>query len=530
MSNQLQKVVCVILATFAAVCLNATATSATWSGANDSAWSNTSNWSANPVPGTGDTATIDNAGSSHVTIDLAGGVTVSNLLFDTVNAAAYTIGSGGAGNQTLTLNNGGMVIRSSTVTNSQLINANLTLGTASGGTYTVTNGAATGTLTLAGAIAGGVGGAKTLKVTGSNTTIIISGSITNASASSLAIDINGSSQVTLSGKISGNTKVTQSVATFGAPTGKPLTITNDANDFTGQFSALGAYGAKVYFTSLANYGIACALGKGTAGTTISLSNGWLVYTGAVDSISDRTWSGVNSNQIQNDGTGVLTLSGSMEQATANGTFTLSGSNTGLNKFGGNISRNAVNLGFTKSGAGRWVLSGSNSYNGVTSVSSGTLVVDGLNTNGGAWTVSSGATLAGSGTIGTTNVNVTISGTLSNGAPSGTLTMDLGTGMLNVTNAQALVFGLGSARTKVNLASGTLKIGSVGFSRFTLFDAGGMQGGDYTLFHSGSAIDGSLTGNLSGVIGGHKNCTLSFANGNKDLILTVPRKGTLIRVF
>jgi hypothetical protein len=146
MSNQLQRVVCVSLATFAAVCLNATATSATWSGANDSAWSNTSNWSANPVPGTGDTATFDNAGSSHVTINLAGGVTVRNLLFDTVNAAAYTI-------------------------------------------------------------------------------------------------------VTLSGKISGNTKVTQSVATFGAPTGKPLTITNDANDFTGQFSAQGAYGAKVYFTS-----------------------------------------------------------------------------------------------------------------------------------------------------------------------------------------------------------------------------------------------------------------------------------------
>ncbi|MFM8764987.1 MAG: autotransporter-associated beta strand repeat-containing protein, partial [Spartobacteria bacterium] len=347
------------------------AANATWSGATSGNWSVTTNWSASPVPGTGDTATF-NAASSNTTLDLGSGVTISTLLFDTANAAAYTIGSGGAGSQTLTLNNSGAITRESTVTNNELINANLTLGTASAGTYTVTNNGTTGSITLAGAISGAIGGAKTLNIRGNGTTNI-TGNVSLGSATGLTLNIIGNSNSTISGRITGNVAVTQSTGS----TAGSLTLNNDANDFTGRFRAEAAYGAKVFFTSIADFGIASALGQGTAGTTISLSNAHLVYTGAASSSSNRTWTGTNGNVIENSSaTGVLSLSGNFEQTSANGTLTLRGTNTGANTFAGSISVNATSgasvLNLAKENAGRWILSGNNSYTGNTTVSGGIL--------------------------------------------------------------------------------------------------------------------------------------------------------------
>jgi hypothetical protein len=52
------------------------AASGTWTGATDNTWAG-ANWSASPVPGTGDTATFNGAGGGHTTIDLVSGVTIS---------------------------------------------------------------------------------------------------------------------------------------------------------------------------------------------------------------------------------------------------------------------------------------------------------------------------------------------------------------------------------------------------------------------------------------------------------------------
>jgi hypothetical protein len=92
---------------------------ATWNGTIDATWANLGNWGGPTtpaaVPGTGNTATFDNAGGAVDTIDLTGGVTINTILFDTFNAAAYTIGSGAVNSQPLTLDNGGAVTAGATL-------------------------------------------------------------------------------------------------------------------------------------------------------------------------------------------------------------------------------------------------------------------------------------------------------------------------------------------------------------------------------------------------------------------------------
>jgi fibronectin-binding autotransporter adhesin len=83
------------------------------------------------------------------------------------------------------------------------------------------------------------------------------------------------------------------------------------------------------------------------------------------------------------------------------TLTLTGTNTANNTLAStivNASDGGV-VGVRKAGAGRWALSGNNSYTGATNVDAGTLIINGNQTGTGVTTVASGGTLGGSGTIG-----------------------------------------------------------------------------------------------------------------------------------
>ena len=57
--------------------LNLKAANGTWIGAADATWAG-ANWSASPVPGTGDAATFNGLGNGNTTVDLGSGVTISN--------------------------------------------------------------------------------------------------------------------------------------------------------------------------------------------------------------------------------------------------------------------------------------------------------------------------------------------------------------------------------------------------------------------------------------------------------------------
>ena len=84
------------------------AANATWNGTTSTSWATVGNWSASPVPGLTDTATFNNPGNGNKLISLGTGVQINNIIFDTANATAYTIGAGAVGSQTLTMNGTGV--------------------------------------------------------------------------------------------------------------------------------------------------------------------------------------------------------------------------------------------------------------------------------------------------------------------------------------------------------------------------------------------------------------------------------------
>ena len=185
--------------------VSSTAGGASWTGANGSTWAD-ANWSSSPVPGAANnvhTATFNSAGGGQTTINLGAGVTLNTVLFETATAAAYTIGSGAVGSQTLTLENGGAITTSGTVVNGQVVNAAVVLGTdRSAQTYTISNNATTPAtaLTVAGnitgAASGGTAGAKTLAVLGAGDTDI-TGGIAQGGATSLAVTKAGTGTLNL---------------------------------------------------------------------------------------------------------------------------------------------------------------------------------------------------------------------------------------------------------------------------------------------------------------------------------------------
>ena len=238
--NTLVQITCLL---FLAGGLNLKAANGTWTGVTDATWAG-ANWTATPVPGSGDTATFSGAGDGHTTIDLGSGVTIMNLLFNTGSAAAYTIGNGAVGSQTLTLNNSGGITLNSKVANNQLFNAAIVLGTDSTAqSYTNFNNSAQ-TLTFASSIYGGpsagsgTAGTKTLVMGGSGNTVV-SGSLLNG-ASSLPATTTVALTKLGAGTLTFNGTVNASTLGGGAGGGAFGTVTVNAGTLAIDFSNAGA--------------------------------------------------------------------------------------------------------------------------------------------------------------------------------------------------------------------------------------------------------------------------------------------------
>ncbi len=128
-----------------------------------------------------------------------------------------------------------------------------------------------------------------------------------------------------------------------------------------------------------------------------------------------SYGGVNTLNLGTGGTsGGVLAAGAVSCGSGTGTvnFNFTGTNSYNQTFSGNLSVN-------KLGSGKTILTGSNSYTGLTTVNSGEMDVNGSLLASGSVQVKSGARLGGSGTVG--NVNVT-GGVVAPGNSPGTLTV------------------------------------------------------------------------------------------------------------
>jgi len=433
----------------------ASAASAAWTGTTDALWATLTNWTANPVPGTGDTATFNSAGNGNTTIDLGGGVTIGTVVFDTASAAAYTIGAGAAGSQTLTLGStlGNVITMNAGVANNQLFNSNLALSVSStantqGTYYALTNNSLTNTLNIAGGISASTGGVKTLHVTGSGNTNI-SGAISSGSGN-VSLFKTGSGTLTLSGGATwSGAGITDANFTTSAVFREGLTVLNG-----------GTYGNSN--GELVVGGVAVHGGAGT-NTTLQLNNGttlngisWLSIgrgngTGAVTSnlvlngnstvTSTNLSAGYNANSALNLPKGSITL---------NNTSTLTVTDISTN-FTFNLGESAGSD-FTMTVNDSAIV---NRAGGVTALTAGSQQTQGALQIGRAGT---GTVIMNGGTI---NVASTDLGRGVNNATTqnGTLTINAGATYNNEGDFRTGFAGGASARATLNLQGGTLNIGT-----------------------------------------------------------------------
>lgn len=248
---------------------------------------------------------------------------------------------------------------------------------------------------------------------------------------------------------------------------------------------------------------------------LKLGNGTtLLYTGEGDSTNRSfTINGTSTGHqatINASGTDPVSFTNTASPAygTNNQTraLNLRGSNTGANTLAAHIANNGsgtVSIG--KTDAGTWVLSGNNSYTGMTTVIDGTLLVNGDQSLAtGEVTIHGTATLGGGGTIGG-NVTLATTSKLAPGASIGTLSIG-GNLTLSALAGEPceLQFDLGPVIASDKIAvTGTVNIatGVLGFDDFAFTMVDGFENGTYKLITSAAAINGTLDGsNLSGPIG------------------------------
>jgi fibronectin-binding autotransporter adhesin len=240
--------------------------------------------------------------------------------------------------------------------------------------------------------------------TTASATLSLSGGATIANNSTLWLRGSNTGTNVFSGAISGSS--TASVQKRDAGVWR---LTNASSSFGG---TLSGDGGRLEFTSVANSGFNSSLGSGS---TIGVNNMSLSFVGSTAQSTNRTVLLDNSPFLLANGTttgATITYSGTVQNNAASArTLVLGGSNTGLNSISGTLSNGSGGaLSVVKQDAGTWVLGGTGSYTGSTTVTAGSLLING--TIAGGVAVNAG-TLQGNGngtTSGLIGGSVTIGNT------------------------------------------------------------------------------------------------------------------------
>jgi T5SS/PEP-CTERM-associated repeat protein/autotransporter-associated beta strand protein len=336
--------------------------------------------------------------------------------------------------------------------------------------------------------------------------IVVNGNITTSGSSSTTVVLELTSR---------NLALPSSVTVNGviSDTGnRPLALTAgfapDSENHRGTVTLTGANtyrgptivnGAVLVFNSIGNVdasGIASALGapRNTADGTIRLGAidassgthvaGTLRYTGTAAAQTDRAIAlsaDGAGGVIESSGGGPLVFTAPEFQLDATGgkTLTLGGTNAEANEIQADLVEQGGPLALLKEGDGTWILSGTNSYTGGTSLNGGTLAVSadnalgnasgGLDFDGGTLRFDAAFNLAdtraislgaGGGTLDTNGNNTTISQAIS-GSGSGSFTKT-GAGNLELTGPGTLPGNTFVDGGQLEITGGGLVTNTTGF--------------------------------------------------------------------
>ena len=277
--------------------------------------------------------------------------------------------------------------------------------------------------------------AKTLQLQGSNTG-------TNTFAGVISDGIGGSAALSVIKAAAGTWLLSANNTFTGSLTVNGGTLTlSGTNQYTGATAFSG--NGSLIVNSIKNFGVASSIGKPASGDISFTQFGTsmnLIYVGSGDTanrtiqLNGYSISDAPAGTILNNGTGPLIFSASTfnsygSTASRKVTLNLGGTYTGgINQIQGAIQNYNSNVADTllltkNNDASTWVLSGTNTYTGATTVGGGTLLVNGNNAGAtGTVTITNGATFGGTGIIGGV-VRYTTNGGLANAAftitPAGT---------------------------------------------------------------------------------------------------------------
>jgi fibronectin-binding autotransporter adhesin len=404
--------------------LPALATDKPWTGATSTTWSTNGNWTGN-APAASDNAEFNGTFSNQP--NLTGNVTVGGL---------WVTGSIG---QNVTISGGSNILT---------LNGNTINGTA--GLGILIGNANAFTLTISCVVK--LGNTQTWTNSSSNL-FTVSGAV-NTNTNGLTI--NGTGNTTISGIVSSTGPLTKS----GSGT---LTLSG-INTYIGITTVTGGI---LSINLLGNGGSNSGLGAVTnVATNLVLNGGTLQYTGATIS-ADRLFSvGTSGATLDASGTGAVSFTNTgtigFNGQTGTRTLTLTGTNTGNNTLATVVADNTGATSLVKSGTGTWLISGTNTFTGTTTINAGTLKVAG----------SSGTALGS-----TSSITVNAGGTLMLGASnqindSAGITLHGGTfasGGFNEGSASAGAHGVGALT--LNLAGSHLDFGTgaAGTLRFASFN-------------------------------------------------------------
>ncbi|MFU8893939.1 MAG: InlB B-repeat-containing protein [Luteolibacter sp.] len=472
-----------------------------WDGANNQTWVSGSF----AIFGTADTA-----GGA---VTLASPTTVGSITFNQFTGT-YTLGTSG---QALTINDG---IDKTSASAAVSIISPVTLGAA----QTWTNNSASGLSTSNGSNMIDTGG-HPLTVDGTGN--LTFGTLNNAGTTltgSGALVKNGTGILSVGGNnsaiFSGNITINDGILFFGDSVGAlgtgNITITNGVLESRWNGSISRTQGTEANQIQITG-GVS---GFSAGGNTASFS------TGAV------TWGSTTFNptefvlQSSNAGNaGVGTFSSAINLNGANRTIRSDQATTGSGIFSGAITNSSGTAGLIKTGVGHHILTGSNTYNGGTSINQGTLTFQSIASmpSSGNVQVNDGAAIGiriggtGTWTNGTSGVG-TLGGLLagSGGAGSSTVSYSGNVGLLLDVNANTTYGGDIVVPTGATSLTTLTKTGS---SALTLNGNNSFTGG--TELRAGTLVIGSATALGSGTLTFIGGATFDNTSGSAITLANAP---------